>query len=610
MALGTTIKSLKGTDPLSGVVRSVSEGAYNYMKSGHPLRQVVDKLNDVALNRSADRHEIGAIYEQILSDLRGAGSHAHGGFAASRLAACHARGKAHSRRGAPRARRCAAWHEYVFVVRPLSPGARRMPFFERDTHFAKHVIVRLLGVGRTAEVYEVVAPDGEHRALKVSKPGLPLPSKPQIRLGQEGEAIASIEHVNVVRFYDAGVEDGRVWLLLELVVGPNLQQLVELCGGTLAVERAVSLVRQACEGVAAAHALGILHRDLKPENILVAAGDRALVADFGSAHVGTLGVKTTAREQDLSSSLYTAPERMLKHPAEERSDVYAMAVVLYEAVAGVHPMAPGPTTAMALVVQHLAYHPPPLDTLGRHVPGDVSDLVRRAMSKAPAQRPSMREMADGLAGALWRLHAPRRAVAAGLPLPNRPIGLAPTEPAMTAFGAGGTVRMEAFVDWPASGGAGDRSAVPAPAPVPVSGGGQQGAALSSGAPTRRSRVETTVAMIAVAEDERGSTTVPVEGAATRVCWGPRAVPVAIGGVGAVVLVGLLAVGWVAFGRSGSGGTAPGGEAPGASAGVTAAPSVAAVASVAVPVPAASASAGRTKAPQRRHAVPQPGRLPF
>jgi serine/threonine protein kinase len=190
-----------------------------------------------------------------------------------------------------------------------------MPFFERDTHFAKHVIVRLLGVGRTAEVYEVVAPDGEHRALKVSKPGLPLPSKPQIRLGQEGEAIASIEHVNVVRFYDAGVEDGRVWLLLELVVGPNLQQLVELCGGTLAVERAVSLVRQACEGVAAAHALGILHRDLKPENILVAAGDRALVADFGSAHVGTLGVKTTAREQDLSSSLYTAPERMLKQCA-------------------------------------------------------------------------------------------------------------------------------------------------------------------------------------------------------------------------------------------------------------------------------------------------------
>ena len=272
-----------------------------------------------------------------------------------------------------------------------------MAFFERGTHFAKHVIVRLLGTGRMAEVYEVVAPDGQHRALKVIKSGVPLPSKPQARLGQEGEAVASIEHVNVVRFYDAGVEDGRVWLLLELVLGPNLRQLVQQAGGTLPVERAVSIVRQACEGVAAAHALGILHRDLKPENILVAAGDRALVADFGSASVGALGVKTTASEQDLTSSLYTAPECMLKHPAEERSDVYTMAVVLYEAIAGVHPMAPGPMTVLALVARHLTYDPPPLDTLGRDVPFDVSDLVRRAMSKDPAQRPSMRAMADELA---------------------------------------------------------------------------------------------------------------------------------------------------------------------------------------------------------------------
>ncbi len=69
-----TLKNLPGTDPLSGVVRSVFGDAYNYMKSGHLLRQVVNKLNDVDFNRSSDRHEIGGIYEQILSDLRGAGN--------------------------------------------------------------------------------------------------------------------------------------------------------------------------------------------------------------------------------------------------------------------------------------------------------------------------------------------------------------------------------------------------------------------------------------------------------------------------------------------------------------------------------------------------------
>jgi serine/threonine-protein kinase len=446
-----------------------------------------------------------------------------------------------------------------------------------------------------AEVYEVVAPDGQHRALKVIRGGVPLPSKPQARLGQEGEAVASIEHVNVVRFHDAGIEDGRVWLLLELVRGPNLRQLVDRCGGTLPVERAVSILRQACEGVAAAHALGILHRDLKPENILVAAGDRALVADFGSANVGSLGVKTTASEQDLSSSLYTAPECLMQHPADERSDVYTMAVVLYEAISGVHPMAPGPTNVAALVVQHLRYEPPALDTLGRDVPFDVSDLVRRAMSKAPAQRPSMREMADGLAGALRRLHAPRRAVASGLPLPNRREALAPTEPAMTALGAHGTVRMEVFRGRPDSGSEGDRSAVPAPAPVPGSIGVAEVAARSSGAVTRRSRMETPVTVITVAEDERRSTAVPVESAARRVSRGPRAVPVALAGVGAVALMGSVAVGWVVLG---GGGAAPVSTAPGAPAVVMVPSAVAPVA-----VPAASASAGRAKAP----GAPQPAR---
>ncbi len=480
-----------------------------------------------------------------------------------------------------------------------------MPF-QRDTRFADYVILRLLGTGRMAEVYEVVTPDGRHWALKVIKAGIPLQSKPQFRLGQEGQAIASIEHVNVVRFHDAGIEDGRVWLLLERVLGPNLRQLVQREGGALPVVRAVSIVRQACEGVAAAHALGILHRDLKPENLLVAEGDLVKVADFGSANIGSLGVETTAGEQDLTSSLYTAPEHMLGRPAEERSDVYTMAVVLYEILAGVHPMAAtGAATALALVAQHLFHEPPALDTLGREVPGDVSDLVRRAMSKTPARRPSMREMANELAGALRRLHARRRAVAGSLPLPNRQIGLAPTEPAMPAFGAGGTVRMEALGDRVASGGEGDRSAVPAPAPVvvaaplsvPVS---VKEGAVSSGVETRRSRVEATVARITVAEDERGSTTVPVEGAA-RASRGPRAVSVVIGGVVAVVLVGSSGVaGWVVFGGRGA---APGSVAAGASA-----PSGA----VAAPIPAVSASAGRPKAPgvPGRRPGPQRGRLPF
>ena len=176
---------------------------------------------------------------------------------------------------------------------PVVSPVRAM--FERGTHFAGHVIVQLLGAGRIAEVYEVVAPDGARLALKVLKiDDTPLDAKPNARLGQEGEAIATIEHVNVVRFHDAGRDAGRVWILLELVHGPDLWQLVRDAGGTLPPARAVSLVRQVCEGVAAAHALGILHRDLTPGNILVAPGDLAKVADFGSAKLERGSVKTTS----------------------------------------------------------------------------------------------------------------------------------------------------------------------------------------------------------------------------------------------------------------------------------------------------------------------------
>src|SRR5262249_20001959 len=120
-------------------------------------------------------------------------------------------------------------------VRLLPPGACAMAFPERDARFAEYVIVRPLGARRVAAVYEVSAPSGEHPALTVINPGLAPMSKPQLRLGQEGEAVAAIEHVNVVRFHDGGIEDGRVFLVVELVPGPDLRRLVHAAGGRLPV---------------------------------------------------------------------------------------------------------------------------------------------------------------------------------------------------------------------------------------------------------------------------------------------------------------------------------------------------------------------------------------
>jgi serine/threonine-protein kinase len=289
-----------------------------------------------------------------------------------------------------------------FVKCFANGGIRRkkatMATLEPGTRFAKYIIVRLLGTGRDAEVYEAVASNGARRALKIARPEAPLGSKPQARVAQEAGAVASIEHTHVVRFYDAGVELGRVWMELELVDGHDLVRLRATAGGALAVDRAVRIVRQCAEGPAEAHEQGIVHRDLKPASILVTRDDVAKVAGFNRAKVPEPSVRTTG-DQDLSAVLHAAPELMENRAAQPRSDVYSLAIVLYEIIAGHNPFAFDGANVMVICKRQLLWDPPPLASLStaeRPIPDDLSALLEQALSKDPARRPSMRAFADTL----------------------------------------------------------------------------------------------------------------------------------------------------------------------------------------------------------------------
>lgn len=294
------------------------------------------------------------------------------------------------------------------------------------TYVGEARILGVLGSGSVATVYDVLH-GSARRALKVVDGTIVGESSTvRARLIQEGEAIAMIEHVNVVRWYSSGIDGERVWILLERVEGRNLRELVAAEGGRLALQRAVSLARHACEGLAAVHRKRIVHRDMKPKNILVTSDDVVKVADFGSAKLPGWGVKTTNARR-LTSSLYKSPELWQGAPLDGRCDVYAMGLILYEAIAGVHPVVSPTANMLTMCERHLRYEPPPLAMM-TDVPADLSDLVAQAIAKDPARRCTMRALSQGLDRALDRLLATRRAAARNVPLPNRPPALALTAP--------------------------------------------------------------------------------------------------------------------------------------------------------------------------------------
>ena len=289
----------------------------------------------------------------------------------------------------------------------------------------------LLGAGGFAQVYEVRARDGARRALKILDAEAEARPKVRARLAQEGAALTMLDHANVVRLHDAGVDGERIYLVLELVEGRNLRETLCAPGRPPPLETRVRWIHQAAEGVAAAHGRGIIHRDLKPENLLVTPDEVVKVIDFGIAKLTGWGVRTT-HEQRMGTALYMSPEQIQGRAPDARMDVYALGLILYEAVAGAHPLVTAPASVFEICARQLNHRPRPLAEAAPEVPPELGALVDQAIEKDPARRPpGMRAFADALQAVLLRLGEDRRAPASSGsrfsitdPLPSSPRSLA------------------------------------------------------------------------------------------------------------------------------------------------------------------------------------------
>lgn len=294
--------------------------------------------------------------------------------------------------------------------------------YARDTVLGQKLrVVRLVGQGGLGEVYEVEHLLTRHRrALKVLKAQWRSDSGLVERFLREASAAGHIGNPHIVETYDAGMlEDGSPYLLMELLEGQSLDVVLRW-NGRLDVGVAGRLMMQVCGAVAAAHDAGIIHRDLKPENLFLLKRDGhhfVKVLDFGISKfdTGLTGhAKVTNTFTSLGTPLYMSPEQMRSSKdVDERSDVYALAVILYEAISGAPPFNAESFAELAAMV--LRGEAKSLNVVAPEVPLELSRIVARAMAPDRQHRhPSVRALAEALepfasSGVTSLTELPRRA---------------------------------------------------------------------------------------------------------------------------------------------------------------------------------------------------------
>ncbi|MEV4297496.1 serine/threonine-protein kinase [Microbispora rosea] len=247
-----------------------------------------------------------------------------------------------------------------------------------------YTVEAVVGRGGMATVYR--ARDqrlGRAVALKVLAPQLAHDDRFRDRFVRESRMVASIDHPNIIPVYEAGERDELLFIAMRYVEGSDMRKLVQ-SEGPLPVGRANPLFVQIASALDAAHAHGLVHRDVKPANILVTRADHVYLTDFGLTKSSSAEAGLTSHGHFMGTPRYVAPEQIRGLPVDGRSDLYAFACVVYEALAGQPPFQRD--TELALLYAHVSHDPPPLTPYRPDLPHAVNAVLTRALAKSPGER--------------------------------------------------------------------------------------------------------------------------------------------------------------------------------------------------------------------------------